>query len=94
MDRVINCSPMCRKFRCGKNALMYRGSKAWCRWTEELCEMRNCSYAMCATRRLLPGGICGETVRRKTSEKPIEDISPVAKVRGKTYRKIGEKELF
>jgi len=42
----------------------------------------------------LPGGICGETVKRKTSERQIEDVSPAVKVRGKTYRKIGEKELF
>jgi len=85
---------MCQKFRCGKNSIIYRGDKAWCGWTDELCEVKNCSYAICATRRLIPGGICGETLKRKTSERRIEDISPVVKVRGKTFRKIGEKELF
>jgi hypothetical protein len=43
---------------------------------------------------LLPRGICGETVRRKTVEKSLEDIEPTIRVRGKTFRKIGEKEIF
>ena len=67
----------------------------WCNWTEEPCNPANCSYAICATRRLLPGGLCGETVRRKTVETgPEEDIMPKVKVRGKTFRKIGEREIF
>ena len=49
---------------------------------------------MCATRRLLPEGICGETVKRKTVERNPEDIGPLVKVKGKTFRKIGEKEIF
>ncbi|NIR86679.1 hypothetical protein GWO13_03575 [Candidatus Bathyarchaeota archaeon] len=63
--------------------------------TEEECEIENCTYAMCARRRLLPGGICGETVKRKTREtEPEEAIIPVVKLRGKVARKIGEKEIF
>jgi len=39
--------------------------------------------------------VCGETVKRRTSEKsPEEDIGQPIRVRGKTYRKIGEKEVF
>jgi hypothetical protein len=39
--------------------------------------------------------MCGETVRRKTVEKePEEDAVQAVKVRGKTYRKIGEREIF
>jgi len=94
LDGAKICSPNCGKFRCGKNAVGYRGNDAWCRWADEPCEVRNCSYALCANRRLLPGGICGETVKRKTSERSMEEIGPVVKVKGKTYRKIGEKELF
>jgi len=59
--------------------------------------VRNCSYAICATRRLLPEGICGETLKRKTSERSIEEINPISsvvRVKGKAFRKIGEKELF
>jgi len=34
-------------------------------------------------------------VKRKTAEKsPEEDIMQPIRVRGKTYRKIGEKEIF
>lgn len=44
---------------------------------------------------MLPNGVCGETVKRRTAEKdPEEDIIETIKVRGKTYRKIGEKEIF
>jgi hypothetical protein len=44
---------------------------------------------------LLSNGICGETVKRKTVEKTLEEDYPkTIRVRGKTYRKIGEKEIF
>jgi len=81
--------------RCAKHALVLRGNTAWCKWTEEECNIANCSYATCVKRRLLPNGICGETVKRKTVErKPEEEIVPVVKLRGKALRKIGEKEIF
>jgi len=89
------CFPNCKVFRCGKNAVVHRGNTVWCRWTEEECEISNCTYAMCAKRRLLPRGICGETVKRKTIEtEPEEAMIPVVKLRGKVLRKIGEKEIF
>ena len=57
--------------------------------------MTNCSYATCVKRRLLPGGICGETIKRKTVEKtPEEAVGPAIKLRGRALRKIGEKEIF
>jgi len=50
---------------------------------------------MCVKRRLLPRGICGETVKRKTTDKePEEVVGPAVKLRGKALRKIGEKEIF
>ena len=89
------CFPTCYKFRCGKNALQFHGKKAWCKWIDEPCNPANCSYAICFSRRLLPNGICGETIKRKTIErKPEEDEMKNIRVRGKTYRKIGEKEIF
>jgi hypothetical protein len=55
----------------------------------------NCSYATCVKRRLLPGGICGETVKRKTVDRePEETLVSGVKLRGKTLRKVGEKEIF
>ena len=60
-----------------------------------MCNVANCTYAMCVKRQLLPEGICGETVKRKTTEKkPEEVIGPTIKLRGKTLRRIGEKEIF
>jgi len=89
------CSPKCELFRCGKKAVLYSGNNVWCRWTDEECEVANCSYATCIKRRLLPGGICGETVKRKTIERePEEAVGPVVKLRGKALRKVGEKEIF
>jgi len=60
-----------------------------------MCDVANCTYAMCVKRRLLPRAICGETIKRKTVEKePEEVVGPPIKLRGRTLRKIGEKEIF
>jgi hypothetical protein len=74
---------------------MYRGNTVWCRWTEEECQVANCNYATCIKRRLLPKGICGETVKRKTTEiTPEKTMIPTVKLRGKARRKLGEEEIF
>jgi hypothetical protein len=50
---------------------------------------------MCIKRRLLPRGVCGETIKRKTVEKqPEEVIGTTIKLRGRAMRKIREKEIF
>jgi len=75
--------------------LIYRREGALCRLTEENCNITNCGYAICAKRRLLPKGICGETVKRQTIDRNPEDvIGPTVKLRGRTLRKFGEKEIF
>jgi hypothetical protein len=46
---------------------------------------------------LLPGGICGETVKRKTVEKEPEDVfddSDAVRLKGKALRKLGDREIF
>jgi hypothetical protein len=74
---------------------MNRGNTVWCRLTEEECEIANCSYATCIKRRLLPNGICGETVKRRTTEiEPEETMIPTVKLKGKALRRLGEKEIF
>jgi hypothetical protein len=74
---------------------MFRGNNVWCRWTEEECEVANCTYAICTKRRLLPRGICGETVKRKTIEiEPEKSLIPSVRLKGKVFRKLGEKEIF
>jgi hypothetical protein len=47
-------------------------------------------------RRLLPRGICGETVRRQTVEKDFEDDldAPAVKLKGKALRKFGDQDLY
>jgi len=75
--------------------MFYRGNIVWCRWTEENCNVANCTYALCVKRRLLPKGICGETVKRQTVDKaPEDEIDEPIRLRGKTLRKIGDRELY
>jgi len=57
---------------------------------------------MCFKRRLLPGSICGETVRRKTSEHDLDDdfykdednSSAAVKLKGKALRKLGDQDYY
>jgi len=95
LGEVKHCSPRCSLFKCAKNAAIYSGNDVWCRLADEKCNVANCNYATCIKRRLLPEGICGETVKRKTIDKRIEEtVGPSIKLRGKTLRRVGEKEVF
>ncbi len=96
MSDTKMCSPRCRDFKCVKNALSYRGSQAWCNWTNEPCDLKSCNYAACYKRRLLDNGICGLTIKRKTREdvEPEEFTVEEIRVRSKITRKIGEKTIF
>ena len=51
---------------------------------------------MCLKRRLLPKGVCGETVKRKTVEKDLDDdfLAESIRLRGKALRKLGDKEIY
>jgi hypothetical protein len=51
---------------------------------------------MCLKRRLLPKGVCGETVKRQTVEKDLDDdfLAESIKLRGKALRKLGDKEIY
>jgi hypothetical protein len=90
-----HCFPKCRLFKCLKRAVIYQGNSIWCRWTDEDCNVAKCSYASCVKRRLLPGGICGESVRRRTVDKrPEEAAIPPIRLKGKALRKLGEKEIY
>jgi hypothetical protein len=95
LAQTKNCSPTCQFFKCVKNSAFYRRDLVWCRWTDDACNVANCTYALCVKRRLLPRGVCGETVKRKTVEKePEEVMGESIKLRGKALRKIGDKEIF
>jgi len=91
------CSPTCPAFKCAKNSVFFRGrDSVWCRLTEEACDLKNCTYSMCMKRRLLPGAICGETIKRQTAEKDIDDdfFDDSVKLKGKALRKLGDKEIY
>ena len=90
------CSPSCPSFKCGKNSTFFRRDGVWCRETDEFCNVAKCTYSMCFKRRLLPEGICGETIKRKTVEKEPEDFGDSGPVRlkGKALRKLGDDDFF
>ncbi len=98
------CSPTCQSFKCGKNAAVFRRDSVWCRDGEEPCSVAKCTYSMCFKRRMLPGAICGETVKRKTFEHDIDDgfyedkkpssAVPPVKMKGKALRKLGDEEYY
>ena len=89
------CSPTCQAFKCGKNSVFYQRNAVWCRLTEEQCNVANCTFSMCMKRRLLPKGICGETVKRVTVEKDFDDdINEPVRLKGKALRKLGDKDFY
>ncbi|MGD6852992.1 MAG: hypothetical protein ACQCN6_13115 [Candidatus Bathyarchaeia archaeon] len=94
------CSPTCQSFKCGKNSAIFRRDSVWCRDGEEPCSVAKCTYAMCFKRRLLPGAICGETVKRKTVEKDFDDDfyddkdNSAVKLKGKALRKLGDQDYY
>jgi hypothetical protein len=46
-------------------------------------------------RRMLPDGICGEMVKRKTVEKDVDDFfDDSVKIKGKALRKLGDKDFY
>jgi len=89
------CSANCPSFKCVRNAVVYRRDSVWCREAEENCIIAGCTYAVCVKRRLLPKGVCGETVKRVTVDRDVDELptEPV-RIKGKALRKLGEKELF
>jgi hypothetical protein len=46
-------------------------------------------------RRLMPEAICGETIKRKTVEKDVDDFfDDSVKLKGKALRKLGDQEFY
>jgi hypothetical protein len=90
------CFPNCRDFMCTKRSLRLKGSEAWCEWTSEPCNTKNCNYATCFRRQLLDNGVCGKTIKRKTREnyRPEDILDDEIRVRGKLLRKTGERTIF
>lgn len=96
MAQVKICTPRCNLFKCVKRALKFQGDKSWCDWGSDACSPKDCNYAVCVKRRLLPNGVCGFTIKRKTAEdiKPEEFMTESLKAKSKLLRRMGEKEVF
>ncbi|MGQ9513758.1 MAG: hypothetical protein ACUVTL_01700, partial [Thermoproteota archaeon] len=62
------CVPECSFFVCKQRALIRRGSESYCRWVDDLCNVKSCAYASCMRHVLLPDGLCGRSIKRKTKE--------------------------
>jgi hypothetical protein len=46
-------------------------------------------------RRMLPEGVCGETIKRKTVDKDVEDFfDDSVKLKGKALRKLGDQDFY
>ncbi|NIP67532.1 hypothetical protein GWO18_05445 [Candidatus Bathyarchaeota archaeon] len=88
-----HCSPTCEAFKCAKEAAGRRGDVVWCEWTDEECQVAKCNFAMCVKRRLLPDGVCGETLKRKTAEKGPEEMEMPVKLRARVKKKL-RNDLF
>ncbi len=95
MAQAKPCSATCPSFKCVKSAAFYRRDSVWCREAEENCEIAGCTYAVCVKRRMLPKGICGETVKRITTDRDPEEMEEeTVRLKGKAFRKLGERDLF
>ena len=90
------CFPQCRDFACTKRALKLSGQNAWCMWTNDPCDPKSCTYAICHKRQLLDNGACGLSIKRKTREntRPEDVFRDEIKIRGKLMRKTGERTIF
>ena len=95
MKKLKYCSPDCSLFRCARKALIRRGRRAWCAYTNDFCVGYKCNYAVCVRNRLLNNGVCGFSLRRRPEELiPPEQPELQVKVRSKVLRKLGEREIF
>jgi hypothetical protein len=95
-DEMGICWPKCGWFRCGKQAIQYRGQVIWCTWLNDNCVGPSCSYAICARNKMLPDNRCGLLIKRATSDsiKP-EDFKINVKLRGQLARRLQkEGDLF
>ena len=89
------CFPGCESFRCGQKALVYKSQRIYCRWADDDCSGPECNYAICLQRRLVGGGLCSLTIRRKTDEEIApEDLKIDVKAKGKLLRRFRDDELI
>ena len=101
LENYVSCFPSCDAFKCGQHALIHAGKRIYCRWADDDCVGCTCNYAICVRGRLLPNGVCGLSVKRKTNEESApETVNAVSaklntvKVKGKLLRRFREDDLI
>lgn len=96
MEENKVCFPACDSFKCDQRALIYAGRRIYCRWADDDCVGHTCNYAVCVRGRLLPNGVCGLTIKRKTEDIPspvVVERNIDVKLRGKLNRRFKEDDL-
>ena len=79
---------------------MYIKKSVYCRWADDECVGSSCNYAICIRRKLLPNGLCGLSVKRKTNKETSNEALNVdiemnnINVRGKLLRRFREDDLI
>jgi len=91
MSTTKLCSPSCAFFRCARRALQIRGSKPWCSFINDYCDVKLCAYVQCIRGKLVSGNVCGLTVKRLTVDRlRPEDFRLEIKLKGKLAKRLGE----
>jgi len=95
-NTLKRCSPECDLFRCGQRALTFQGQRAYCRWADDTCTGGTCNYAVCVKSKLLSNGLCGLSIKRRTSEDSGPELleEPQIKLKGKIRRRFRSDELL
>jgi hypothetical protein len=94
-EKPKHCFADCEFFRCGQHSLYFRGGIAWCKFADDECDVKTCKYAQCIKGKLLPNGVCGLTVKaRTTAEVSPEEVAKPIRIPGKLAQKLKEKELY
>lgn len=90
------CSAKCKFFRCGQRALTFNRRMAYCRWADDKCTDGTCNYAICIKSKLLPNGVCGLAIKRKTYEDSDPEIfeEPKIKIKGKLLRRFKVEDII
>ncbi|MEE9508974.1 MAG: hypothetical protein V3V81_00605 [Candidatus Bathyarchaeia archaeon] len=90
------CSPECDDFRCVQKSLTFQGRKTYCKFADDICTGGTCNFAGCAKSKLFPKGVCGQTIRRKTSDyvEPEATKEPQIRLRGKILRRFRSDEIM
>jgi len=75
----VECSALCRNFRCEKKPfalkIVQKGNRktVWCTWIDEDCDGAWCQFSKCLERRMTEDGKCKPPAQKP---KPVVDVGP------------------